>query len=108
MKKVEDLKVKIFADGADKAGMLEMYEKPFVKGLTTNPTLMNKAGITDYKAFCKDNYRLIVIDSNCGEHTENSILKKKICDDNNVEFIKKNKDNIINLLYNNTKNYKIE
>ena len=40
MKKVEELKVKIFADGADKAGMLEMYEKPFVKGLTTNPTLM--------------------------------------------------------------------
>jgi transaldolase len=54
MKKVEDLKVKIFADGADKAGMLEMYEKPFVKGLTTNPTLMNKAGVLDYKAFCKD------------------------------------------------------
>lgn len=54
MKKLEDLKVKIFADGADKAGMLEMYEKPFVKGLTTNPTLMKKAGITDYRAFCKD------------------------------------------------------
>ena len=54
MKKVEDLKVKIFADGADKAGMLEMYQKPFVKGLTTNPTLMKKAGITDYRAFCKD------------------------------------------------------
>ncbi len=54
MKKIEDLKVKIFADGADKAGMLEMYEKPFVKGLTTNPTLMKKAGITDYRAFCKD------------------------------------------------------
>jgi transaldolase len=54
MKKVEDLKVKIFADGADKVGMLEMYEKPFVKGLTTNPTLMKKAGITDYRAFCKD------------------------------------------------------
>ena len=54
MKKVEDLKVKIFADGADKAGMLEMYAKPFVKGLTTNPTLMKKAGITDYRAFCKD------------------------------------------------------
>jgi transaldolase len=54
MKKVEELKVKIFADGADKAGMLEMYEKPFVKGLTTNPTLMKKAGITDYRAFCKD------------------------------------------------------
>ncbi|MBU3556849.1 transaldolase [Polynucleobacter sp. Ross1-W9] len=54
MKKVEDLKVKIFADGADKAGMLEMYAKPFIKGLTTNPTLIKKAGITDYRAFCKD------------------------------------------------------
>ena len=54
MKKVEELKVKIFADGADKAGMLEMYEKPFIKGLTTNPTLMKKVGITDYRAFCKD------------------------------------------------------
>lgn len=54
MKKVDELKVKIFADGADKAGMLEMYAKPFVKGLTTNPTLMKKAGITDYRAFCKD------------------------------------------------------
>ena len=54
MKKVEELKIKIFADGADKAGMLEMYEKPFVKGLTTNPTLMKKAGIRDYRAFCKD------------------------------------------------------
>jgi transaldolase len=54
MKKVEELRVKIFADGADKAGMLEMYAKPFVKGLTTNPTLMRKAGITDYKAFSLD------------------------------------------------------
>jgi transaldolase len=49
--KVEDLNVKIFADGADKAGMLEMASKSFVKGLTTNPTLMKKAGIIDYKAF---------------------------------------------------------
>jgi len=54
MKKVEDLTVQIFADGADKAGMLEMYAKPYIKGLTTNPTLMKKAGITDYRAFCKD------------------------------------------------------
>src|SRR3982074_2603290 len=54
MKKVEDLSVKIFADGADKAGMLEMYGKPLIKGLTTNPTLMRKAGITDYKAFSVD------------------------------------------------------
>jgi len=54
MKKVEELKVKIFADGAEKKGMLDMYKKTFVKGLTTNPTLMKKAGITDYQAFCKD------------------------------------------------------
>jgi len=54
MRKVEDLKVKIFADGADKAGMLEMSAKPFIRGLTTNPTLMKKVGITDYRAFCKD------------------------------------------------------
>lgn len=54
MKTVNDLKVKIFADGADKAGMLEMYNKPFIKGLTTNPTLMNKAGISEYSVFAKD------------------------------------------------------
>jgi transaldolase len=54
MKTLEQLKVKIFADGADKAGMLEMYAKPYIKGLTTNPTLMRKAGITDYKAFAKE------------------------------------------------------
>ena len=54
MKKIEELSIKIFADGADKAGMLEMYAKPFVKGLTTNPTLMRKAGIADYKAFSLD------------------------------------------------------
>lgn len=54
MKKIEELKVKIFADGADKAGMLDMYSKPFIKGLTTNPTLMKKAGISDYRAFSKD------------------------------------------------------
>lgn len=54
MRKIEDLKVQIFADGADKTGMLEMYSKPYIKGLTTNPTLMKKAGIADYRAFCKD------------------------------------------------------
>ena len=54
MKKIEELNVKIFADGADKAKMLEMYDKPFIKGLTTNPTLMRKAGITDYEYFAKD------------------------------------------------------
>lgn len=54
MKTVDQLNVKIFADGADKAGMIEMYQKPFVKGLTTNPTLMRKVGISDYRAFAKD------------------------------------------------------
>jgi transaldolase len=54
MKKIEDLKVQIFADGADKAGMLEMYGKPYIQGLTTNPTLMRKAGVADYRAFCRD------------------------------------------------------
>jgi transaldolase len=48
---IEDLKIKIFADGADLTGMLEMHEKPYIKGLTTNPTLMRKAGIADYKSF---------------------------------------------------------
>jgi len=52
--KLENLKVKIFADGADKNGMLEMASKPFIKGLTTNPTLMKKAGISDFKAFALD------------------------------------------------------
>jgi transaldolase len=48
---IENLKIKIFADGADLNGMLEMHEKPYIKGLTTNPTLMRKAGISDYKSF---------------------------------------------------------
>jgi transaldolase len=43
--------VKIFADGADLAGMKEMYANPIIKGFTTNPTLMRKAGVQDYKAF---------------------------------------------------------
>jgi transaldolase len=51
---VRQLRVKIFADGADKAGMLEMAARPYIAGLTTNPTLMRKAGLTDYRAFAKD------------------------------------------------------
>ncbi|MGA8810430.1 MAG: transaldolase [Thermoanaerobaculia bacterium] len=54
MTKLEDLNVKIFADGAEKAGMLEMYAKPYIKGFTTNPTLMHKVGLTDYRAFARD------------------------------------------------------
>ena len=54
MDSINKLKVKIFADGADKAGMLDMYGKPYIKGFTTNPTLMRKAGIRDYRAFAKE------------------------------------------------------
>jgi transaldolase len=54
VKKVSDLKVKLFADGADKAGMLEMYGNPLIQGFTTNPTLMRKAGISDYRTFAKE------------------------------------------------------
>jgi transaldolase len=54
MKKVEDLKIKIFSDGADRKDMLDMNSNTFIKGLTTNPSLMKKAGIKDYEAFAKD------------------------------------------------------
>jgi transaldolase len=54
MKTLNDLKVHLYADGADKAGILELYAKPYIKGLTTNPSLMKKAGIRDYEAFAKD------------------------------------------------------
>jgi transaldolase len=54
MKTLQDLKIHIYADGADKAGILDLYAKSYIKGLTTNPTLMKKAGIRDYEAFAKD------------------------------------------------------
>src|SRR5690348_9778278 len=54
MPSLADLRVKIFADGADLDGMLDMYRNPLIKGFTTNPTLMRKAGVTDYRAFARD------------------------------------------------------
>ncbi len=51
---LEKLQVRIFADGADRGGMLSLYADPLIGGMTTNPTLMNKAGIKDYEAFAKD------------------------------------------------------
>jgi transaldolase len=59
MSVIDQLKVKIFADGADLAGMREMASKAHIKGLTTNPTLMRKVGISDYRAFAKDVLRSI-------------------------------------------------
>jgi transaldolase len=51
---LESLKVKIFADGADLEGMISLYQNPLIKGLTTNPTLMRKAGVQDYESFAKE------------------------------------------------------
>ena len=50
---ISDLRTKIYADGAELDGMLAMYRLPHIKGFTTNPTLMRKAGLTDYQAFAR-------------------------------------------------------
>src|SRR5205814_7920847 len=50
---IEALRVKIFADGAHVGAMLELARHSFIKGFTTNPTLMRKAGVSDYRAFAK-------------------------------------------------------
>ncbi len=54
MKGLNDLQIKIFADGAAKAGMLELYRNPLIRGFTTNPTLMRKAGVNDYRVFARE------------------------------------------------------
>ena len=54
MKTLAELGVKIFADGAEKEGMLEMYSRPYIKGFTTNPTLMRSAGVSNYEAFARN------------------------------------------------------
>ena len=53
------MKINIFADGADKNGILEMYQNPRIDGFTTNPTLMRKAGVNDYATFAKDILQVI-------------------------------------------------
>lgn len=53
MKKLEDLHVKIFADGADFDSIVKMSANPLVKGFTTNPSLMRKAGVTDYESYAR-------------------------------------------------------
>jgi transaldolase len=59
MTRVTDFRVKIFADGADLGGIKAMYAKPWIKGFTTNPTLMRKAGVLDYKAFALEVLRSV-------------------------------------------------
>ncbi len=54
MKNIKDLKIKIFSDGANLEEMIIMNKKDFVHGMTTNPSLMKKAGINDYKTFAKN------------------------------------------------------
>jgi transaldolase len=49
-----DLPIKIFADGADREGIASLYAKPYIKGLTTNPTLMRKVGVADYEQFARE------------------------------------------------------
>src|SRR6516162_4567371 len=58
---LKDLTVKIFADGADKKGMLELNVNPLIQGMTTNPTLMRKAGLTDLEAFARDILQSITV-----------------------------------------------
>jgi transaldolase len=59
MFRAQDLKVKIFADGADIRGVIEMAKNPLIKGFTTNPTLMRKAGITNYEGFARELLKLV-------------------------------------------------
>ena len=54
MSTLKDLKVKLFADGADRAGMLQLNANPLIQGMTTNPTLMHKAGVHDYETFARE------------------------------------------------------
>jgi len=56
---LEALRVKIFADGADLATMLELAGLPYIAGFTTNPTLMRKAAVADYRAFALEVLRAI-------------------------------------------------
>lgn len=58
---LKDLQIKIFADGADKAAMLKLNTDPLIQGMTTNPTLMRKVGITDFEAFARDILQTITV-----------------------------------------------
>jgi transaldolase len=59
MKPLAELRVKIYADGADLDGMRALSRKPWIRGFTTNPTLMRKAGVSDYRAFAIDALKII-------------------------------------------------
>ena len=83
MKRLSDLKVKIFGDGADKAAILDLYAKPHIQGFTTNPTLMRKAGIRDYEAFAGAGFSFAAASArtrealNCGSALNRSAIRVK-------------------------------
>src|SRR3954452_12712558 len=52
--KLSDLKIKLYTDGADKAQIVEMAKQPWIRGFTTNPSLLKKAGVSDYEAYARD------------------------------------------------------
>src|SRR5712691_5346276 len=54
MPKLSDLKIKLFTDGADKAQILDMARQPWIRGFTTNPSLLKKAGVSDYEVYARD------------------------------------------------------
>jgi transaldolase len=54
MPELKDLRIKIFADGADREGMVRLAQEPHIQGFTTNPTLMNAVGVKDFEAFARD------------------------------------------------------
>jgi transaldolase len=59
MSSLKNLKVKLYADGADEAGILSLNQNPLIQGMTTNPTLMRKAGVKDYETFAKEVLRSV-------------------------------------------------
>jgi len=59
MPSIDNLRIKLFSDGADLASILDLYRNPWIKGFTTNPTLMRKAGILDYEAFARNLLRAV-------------------------------------------------
>src|ERR1700679_2305623 len=59
MKRIEDLRISLYSDGADLAGILEMSAKPWISGFTTNPTLMHRAGVRNYEAFARSVLRAV-------------------------------------------------
>ena len=59
MPNIKNLRIKLFADGADLTSILNLYRDPHIQGFTTNPTLMRKAGILDYEAFARNLVRMI-------------------------------------------------